>query len=433
MLLQALRAGVVPRSGLHHVQVGRAREVQAIIRDIERVRDGGSAIRFVVGDYGSGKTFFLYLARSIALKQRLVTAHADLSPDRRLQATGGQARALYAALMGNLATASRPEGGALGAVVERFIDNARKEATAEGRPVRRLIHDRLGELQQLVSGHDFATAVERYHEASERGDDELKAAALRWLRGEYATKTEARAALGVRGVIEDASAYDHLKVVARFVQLSGYGGLLVVLDEMVNIYKIVNAQARNSNYEKILGITNDVLQQNVTGFGVLLGGTPEFLTDGRRGCYSYEPLRGRLAENRFAGSGLVDLSGPVLRLQSLTREELLVLLEKLRHLQAGGDPSRYLVPDAALGAFMEHCERRIGEAYFRTPRTTIKSFLDLLAILEQNPGTSWPELVGQAEVEADRPPVLGDIDDDAAPPRQPTAPGGDGGMATFRL
>jgi hypothetical protein len=430
LLLQALRAGVVPRSGLHHVQVGRAREVDAIISDIGRVRDGGSAVRFVIGDYGSGKTFFLYLARSVALKQRLVTAHADLSPDRRLQATGGQVRGLYAALMGNLATASKPEGGALGAIVERFIESARNEALGGGRPVGRVIHERLAELQQLVSGHDFATAVERYHAGFERGDDDLKAAALRWLRGEYTSKLEARRALDVRSIIEDDSAYNHLKVVARFVQLAGYAGLLVVLDEMVNIFKIVNAQSRNGNYERILGIVNDILQQNVSSFGVFFGGTPEFLTHERRGCYSYEPLRGRLAENRFAGGSLVDLSGPVLRLQSLTPEELYVLLEKLRHLQAFGDSSRHLVPDEALGAFMAHCERRIGEAYFRTPRTTIKTFLDLLAILEQNPGTSWAQLIGRAEIVADRPPVNEDIADDAPPSARPL---GDEGMTTFRL
>jgi hypothetical protein len=431
--VQALRAGVVPRVGLPHVQVGRAREVQQVARDVERIREGGSAVRFVIGDYGSGKTFFLYLARSIALEQKLVTAHVDLSPSRRLHATGGQARGLYAALMASLATRAKPEGGALASIVERFVDDARGEAGEKRQPVGRVIRERLGGIQALASGPDFATVLERYCTAFEQGDDDLKAAALRWLRGEYTTKSEAREALGVRMVVDDATIYDHLRLMARFVRLAGYDGLLVVLDEMVNLHRLVNAQARNANYELILRIVNDVLQGNAGHFGIFFGGTPEFLADGRRGLYSYEALRSRLAENSFARGGLIDLQGPVLRLQSLTPEEFHVLLEKLRHVFAGGDSTRYLIPDEALVAFARHCEGRIGAAYFRTPRETIRSFLGLLAVLEQNPGTSWQDLIGRVEVEADRPSPLSDITDDepataAGAPRRPTDD-----LADFRL
>lgn len=431
-LVLALRAGVVPRSGLHHVQVGRAQEVKEILRDVERIRDGGAAVRFVIGDYGSGKTFFLYLARSVAIQRGLVTAHADLSPRHRLHATGGEARALYASLMGSIATRTRPEGGALASVVERFVAEAGKEAGERGRSVGVVVRERLASLQELVGGYDLATVLASYYRASEEGDEALKAAALRWLRGEFATRTEAtRAGLGVRGIIDDATVYDHLRLMARFVRLAGYAGLLVVLDEMVNIYKIVNAQARNANYEQILRIVNNVLQGNTKHFGVLFGGTPEFLTHERRGAYSYEALRSRLAENSFARNGLVDLSGPVLRLQSLTAGELQVLLEKLRDVFAYGDPARHLLPDEALGAFMDHCAHRIGDAYFRTPRTTIKAFLDLLATLEQNPGASWEDLVSRSAVEADRPPAEVDAEDGGSTPAG-RPPAGDE-LADFRL
>lgn len=431
-LLRALKAGVVPRAGLPHVQVGRLREVEQIIKDVQHVRDGGAALRFVIGDYGSGKTFFLYLARSIALEKKLVTAHADLSPTRRLHATGGQARGLYTELMASLATRAKPDGGALESVVALFVDAVRREAGEKGHPVGRVIRERLGAIQALASGPDFATVLERYCVAFEQGDDGLKTAASRWLRGEYATKTEAREALGVRTIVEDGSVYDHLRLMARFVRLAGYDGLLVVLDEMVNLHKLVSAQARNANYELILRIVNDVLQGHAGHFGILFGGTPEFLADQRRGLYSYEALRSRLAENSFARGGLVDLSGPVLRLPSLTPEEFRILLEKLRHVAAGGDPARHAVPDEALDAFMRHCERRIGDAYFRTPRTTIKSFLDLLAILEQNPGTGWQDMIGQVKVEADRPAPLPDIaDDEPAPAGLPSRLRDD--LVDFRL
>jgi hypothetical protein len=426
-VVQALRAGVVPRTGLQHIQVGRVGEVRQVVQDIDRIADNGAAVRLVIGDYGSGKTFFLNLARSIAMQRKLVVVHADLSPDRRIHATGGHARSLYAELMRNMATRTKPDGGALASVLERFIGDAQAAAKLSGRPVGDVIQERLVPIQELVSGYDFAAVVERYWSASENGDEVGKAAALRWLRGEYTLKTEARAALGVRSIIDDGSVYDYLKVMGRFARLAGYGGFLVVLDECVNLFKLVNAQARNANYEQILRIVNDVLQGSAEALGFYFGGTPEFLMDGRRGLYSYEALRSRLAENSFARNGLVDLSGPVMRLQSLTPEELYVLLDNLRHVFAGGDPARHLVPDEAFSAFMTHCNKKVGEAYFRTPRNTIKAFLDLLAILDQNPGTDWRALVHQVEISADTPPAGGDIVDDGhTPPAATQSPVGRG-------
>lgn len=414
-LVKALQAGVVPRVGLHHIQVGRAREVQQVVNDIQHIRDGGSAVRFIVGDYGSGKTFFLYLARSIALKQRLVTAHADLSPSRRLHATGGQARALYADLMANLATLATPEGGALGSIVDRFIDGARQEANGQGRPVGWVIRERLGAIQAMAGGRDFAIVLERYCAAYEQGDDRLKDAALFWLRGEYTKKTEAKAALGVGAIIDDGNIYDHLRLMSRFVALAGYDGLLVVLDEMVNLYKLVNAQARESNYQLILRIVNDVLQGNSENFGIFFGGTTDFMDHSRRGLSSDPALRRRLVDGAPPNSRFVNLAGPVLRLPSLTREEFHVLIENLRHVFAYGDPAKYLVPDEAIEAFMAHCERRIGDAYFRTPSSTIREFLNVLATLEQHPEASWRDLISEAPVEAEQVPDLPDIADDGTP------------------
>ncbi len=400
-ILQALAAGVVPRAGLRHIQVGRAGELGALLRDVERVADGGSAVRFVIGEYGAGKTFFLNLARLVALEKKCVTLHADLAPDRRIHATGGQARGLYAEAVRNMATRTKPEGGALPALVERFVTECVKDAEARGAAPEQAIDERLGHLHELLGGHDFATVLKAYWRGHERHDETVKAAAVRWLRGEYTTKTEARQALGVRSIIDDADVYDGLKLVAAFTRLAGYGGLVVIFDEMVNLYKLQSAQARNQNFEQILRITNDLLQGNVRGLGCVFGGTPEFLMDSRRGLYSYEALQSRLAENAFATGGLVDFSGPVLRLQSLTQEDLFILLRNVRAVFASGDATKLLVPDEALTAFMEHCSKRIGEAYFRTPRNTIKAFVQLLAVLEQNPGADWRTLLGRVEVATD--------------------------------
>jgi hypothetical protein len=402
LIVQALRAGVVPRAGQQLIQVGRVREVEVMLQDIERIGQGGAVFRIIIGEYGAGKTFFLNLVRAIALQQKLVTAHADLNPDRRLHASGGQARSLFAELMKNVSTRAKPDEGALGGVVEKFVAQARTDAKTQGVLPGPLIRTRLNPLTDMVGGYDFTEVIAQYARGFEKGNDSLLADAVRWLRGEFTTKTEARAALGVRTIIDDDQMYDHLKLFARFVRLAGFGGLLVCLDELVNLYKLANRQARDSNYEQILRILNDVLQGNTEGMGILLGGTPEFLLDTRRGLYSYPALQSRLAENSFAAqAGLTDYSGPILRLTSLAQEDFYVLLQRLRHVFAYGDSAKYLLPDEGIAAYMTHTAKRLGETYFRTPRTTITAFLGLLAVLEQHPGTDWRALVGAVQVEAD--------------------------------
>jgi len=400
-ILQALQAGVVPRTGIQHIQVARENEIREMRKDIDRIADGGSGIRFVIGDYGSGKTFFLNLVREMALSQKLVTVHCDLSSAHRLYSSGGQARAMYSELMRNMSTRSSPGGGALPAVVERFVAGALTEATSTSSDVNSVIAGRVASLSELVGGYDFGAVVMAYWRGHDTGDDELKSNAIRWLRGEFSTKTEARQALGVRTIVNDNSFYDHLKLVAQFCRLAGFDGLLVCLDEMVSIYMLQNAQARRGSFEQLLRIVNDSIQGISRGIGFIAAGTPEFLQDPRRGVYSHEALSSRLAENTFAVGGLVDHSGPVVRLQSLTPEDLFVLLEKVRDVYDSGREETVGVTGEVIEAFMGHCMNRIGEAYFRTPRTTIMAFVDLLAVLEQNPDVSWQTILTGVNVHAD--------------------------------
>jgi hypothetical protein len=397
-VIQSLRAGVVPRIGQHLIQVGRSRELEALISDIGRVSAGGSAFRIVVGEYGSGKTFFLNLVRAVALEKKLVVLNADLNPDRRLHATSGQARSLYAELARNTATRTKTEG-AMGAVVEKFVSMALAEA--KEKPSEDVLQQKLRSLEEMVNGFDFAQVIAAYWKGHDQGNDAMKADAVRWLRAEFSTKTDARQALGVRTIIDDSNFYDQLKLFARFARLAGYGGVLVCLDELVNLYKLASTQARASNYEQILRILNDSLQGSAEGLGFVLGGTPEFVMDSRRGLYSYPALQSRLAENAFAKDGLVDFTAPVVRLASLSPEDYYVLLGKVRHVFASGDSTKYLIPDDGLTAFMHHCQKRLGEAYFRTPRTTVTAFVNLLSVLEQNPTADWRVLLDQVDIAKD--------------------------------
>lgn len=403
-IIQSLKSGVTPKVGIQHIQVGRVNELKAMIQDIERIADGGSSFRLIIGEYGSGKTFFLSVVRAIALERKLVTVNADLSPDRRIHASAGQARNLYSELMRNMSTRNKPDGNALTSVVEKFITEACMEADSTGKSANAVIHEKLASLSELVGGYDFAKVIEAYWTGHETDNETLKANAIKWLRAEYSTKTDARNDLGVRTIISDTSFYDSLKLMSLFVRQAGYQGLLVNLDEMVNLYKLNNSTARTSNYEQILRILNDCLQGTAEHLGFLLGGTPEFLLDPRKGLYSYEALQSRLAGNTFAKqAGVIDYSSPALHLASLTPEELYILLKNLRHVYAEGDESKYLVPDESLKAFLKHCSQTIGDAYFRTPRNTIKAFLDMLAVIDQNPNIAWNNLVASVAIEEEKP------------------------------
>lgn len=412
-IIQSLRAGVTPRIGLEYIQVGRVNEVKALIEDLDNIEQGGSAFRIVIGDFGAGKSFFLQLIRYIALEKGMVVINADMSPDRRLFASNGQARNLYKELARNLATRAHPEGNAMIPLVEKFITEQRRIADAEGKDVERVIKDKLNSLSELVDGYDFAQVIATYWKAYNEGNEDLKNNVIRYLRGEYTSRADARRDLGVRAIVEDNNVYDHIKLLARFVTQAGYKGLLVNLDEVVNLYKLPSQRARSSNYEQVLRILNDCLQGSAESLGFLLGGTPEFLMDQRKGLYSYEALHSRLAENTFAQiANVVDYHSPILMLQNLSPEEIYVLLCNIRNVFAGGNKDKYILPDEALKAFLEHCSKNIGDAYFRTPRNTIKAFVDLLSIVEQNPDLSWQSLIGNIKIDSETDNSLVTIADD---------------------
>lgn len=392
-ILQSLRNGVVPRSGLQHILVGRKQELEQGVKDIATISQGGSMMRFVIGDYGAGKTFFLNLVKLFALQKNLLVMHADLTNDRRIQGSDGQAVALYSELTKNVSTRTRPDGNALRSVIERFIAEAVAEAEKTERPTRTIIREKLSELTDLVAGFDFADVLNAYYEGYEAQDEDRQQSALKWLRGEFSGKLEARKALGVRNMVDDDSFYDYLKLLARFSVLAGYKGILICLDELASIHSLSNSQARQQNYEQILRIFNDVNQGSAEHLGFLLGGTCDFLEDDRRGIYSHGALATRLAPNQFARNGLVDFSHPVMRLSQLTKENLHLLLQKIRDVHAEGSTQSKPVGDEVLNVFMKVRFNKVGDDAFLTPRETVREFVQFLSVLEENPEASWHDLL----------------------------------------
>lgn len=409
VIINSLKGGVVPRIGLPYITVGRETEIAALLHDLDLIADGGASFRFLVGRYGAGKSFLLQTIRTHAMGKGFVVADADLSPERRLQGRHGEGLATYRELIRNLSTKTRPEGGALPLILDRWISGVQAQVATEGadasgmplspdgpafsQAVERHIYDEVNKLQELVHGFDFARILAMYYRATVEGDDERKGAVIRWFRGEYRNKTEARAELGVNVCITDDDWYDYLKLLAEFLKGAGYQGLLVLIDELVNLYKIPNAITRQYNYEKILTMYNDTLQGKAHHLGIIMGGTPQSIEDRRRGIYSYEALRSRLTQGRFAQEGLTDMLAPVIRLNPLTYEELLVLIEKLADIHAGYFGYERTLSTEDLVRFLQIEFGRVGADTHLTPREVIRDFVELLDILCQNPSASMETLL----------------------------------------
>lgn len=386
VILNSLKGGVVPRIGLPYITVGREVEIRALLTDLSLIADGGASFRFLVGRYGAGKSFLLQTIRTHAMGEGFVVADADLSPERRLQGGQGQGLATYRELIRNISTKTRPEGGALNLILDRWVTSC---ADAD----ESAINAQLAPLEEMVHGFDFTRMLRRYRTAVAGGDEESMSRVTKWIRGEYRTKSEARAELGSSTIISDDDWYDYVKLIARFLVCSGYKGMLVLIDELVNLYKIPNAITRQYNYEKILTMYNDTLQGKAQYLGMIMGGTPTSIEDRRRGVFSYEALRSRLAQGRFAREDLKDMLAPIIRLQPLTYEELLVLIEKLMQIHAGYFGWTPTLTENDLVDFLKIEFGRVGADTHLTPREVIRDFIELLDILCQNPDADVAELL----------------------------------------
>ena len=394
-VLNSLKGGVVPRIGLPYITVGRKHEIEALLHDVDIISEGGASFRFIVGRYGSGKSFLLQTIRNYVMERGFIVADADLSPERRLHGAQGQGLATYRELIGNLSTKTRPEGGALTLILDRWISTVQSEAMQEtglapddlalSQATDRKIFAVTSSVSELVHGFEFARLLSAYYHAYLSGDDEMKAKVLRWFRGEYTLRSEAKEALGVNMIIRDDDWYDYLKLFAVFFRRAGYQGMMIMLDERVNLYKIPNSISRQYNYEKLLTMYNDVLQGRAKYLGIIMGATPQALEDKRRGIYSYEALRSRLSEGRFSRPGARDLLAPVIHLEALTAEEMLVLCEKLSDMHAGlyGYDRRLGTED--LAEFIKTEYSRIGADQHITPREVIRDFIELLDLMYQHP------------------------------------------------
>ena len=398
-LVNSLGSGVTPRVGLEYMAVGRKAEIETLLGDLANISEGGSVFRFIVGRYGSGKSFLLQIIRNYAMERNYVVTDADLSPERKLTGNKGNGLATYRELMQNLSTRVRSDGGAISSILEKWMSSIQMSVMKDLnmtpsdpeflRQVEIRTMEAIHNMDSMVHGFDFAKVLTMYFYACRNGSDEQKNAALKWLRGEYSTKTEAHTELGVRVIIDDDTWFDYIKLLSAFVRELGYAGFVMLIDEGVNLYKISNPIARSNNYEKLLMMFNDAMQGKAMGLGIYMGGTPQFIEDNRRGLFSYEALRTRLATSRFLKDGIRDMQSPLLYLEKLTHEEIFVLLKKILEIHTQHYEYMSAVTEENLLAFMQVVASRIGADELLTPREIIRDFMGILNVMRQNPAIDF--------------------------------------------
>jgi len=413
-VINSLLSGVVPKLGVQHITVGRLNEVAAFIKALDEVKNGHSLMKFWTGDFGSGKSFMLHLLNTTALKQRYVVATTDFTPHTRLYSNDGKAQALYASLMNNVAIQTKPEGGALPVLLEKWLENVllKTAATHQISPteIRSLHHfDLISQtiMQTLneitdTGAFDFGIAVLKYYEGFIRQDDHLKRNAMRWLKGEYATKTEARKELGVSEIVNDRNYYEMLKNFCRLFVSIGYSGFVINLDEAVNLYKIYHPAMRQKNYEMLLRIYNDCFQGKIAHLYINVAATTDALMDEKKGLYSYEALKTRLQVNKFETAALRDYAQPVIRLMPLNHDEIFVLLKKLKQIFDVNYRSQVDFSYRDIRDFMEEMYNKPGASEFLTPREVIRDFLNILNIIRQNPTSDKKKLIADIQIMDER-------------------------------
>ena len=403
-VMNSLKGGVVPRDGLEYIAVGRKKEIDAILHDVEIIEDGGAAFRFVVGKYGSGKSFLLQIIRNYVMKRGFVVVDADLSPERRLIGANGKGLATYKELVRNMSTKTRPDGGALSLILEKWISNIQTQLMSTGlydigsaeltRAVTTKIYEVINEIQEMVHGFDFAKVISLYWEAYREGNDDKKSKVLKWFRGEYTTKTEARQEIGINIIITDEDWYEYIKILASFIARAGYKGMYILVDELVNLYNLPSSVSRQNNYEKMLTMYNDTMQGKAHHIGIIMSSTPQCIEDMRKGVFSYEALRSRLETGRFSTETTTDMLAPILRLQPLSYEEMTVLIEKLTLIHAGLYNYKSSITTDDLVSFLKVEYSRIGTGTNITPREIIRDFIEVLNILVQNPSVTIQSIIG---------------------------------------
>ena len=408
-LMNSLKGGVVPRIGLGYIAVGREQEIKALLNDVDIIEDGGSTFRFLVGRYGSGKSFLLQTIRTHVMDRGFVVIDADLSPERRLMGTKGQGLATYKELIQNMSTKTKPDGQALPLILEKWISGIKMQVMQEGglepdspefsKKIKSKIYENISNLEGMVHGFDFAKVINMYYEAYEEADDEKKSKVLKWFRGEYSTKTEAKQELGINIIITDDNWYEYVKLFATFLVNAGYKGMFMLIDELVNLYRIPTSVTRQYNYEKILMMYNDTLQGKAKHLGIIMGGTPQCVEDTRKGIFSYDALRSRLTDGKFASEDTINLLSPIIRLKRLTPDEMFILTEKLRDIHSDLHEYTSELTQENLMDFIKIEYERVGANSNITPREVIRDFIELLDILYQNTDKKFADIVGSQKFE----------------------------------
>lgn len=401
VLLNALQGGVVPRVGLGYISVGREQEINALLRDIEVIENGGSTFRLISGNYGTGKTFLIQTIKEYLLDKGFVTCDCDLSPERCFIGTNGKNKGLatFQKLVSNISIKTCPEGGALQYILDDFIskivmDEENNTSAASNinskESARKSFQKFLIPFRTKVHGIEFTNILLRYYDAYQSNDFDEINRCLKWLKGEYRLRSEVKNDFGSSIMITDDDWFDFLDLYVTLFKIIGFKGLFIMFDEVINLFRIINPSYRLKNYEKVLNMYNDTLQGKVKNVGIILAGTPESIYDSTKGLFSYEALKSRLYFANPLQTKINPLS-PIITLSPLTQSDLVVLLERLSviHSEVTGYNN-----EISLEEILSFLQYVYGHSeVVATTRSIIRDFLNLLNTKNDDNSLSFEDVL----------------------------------------
>lgn len=335
-IIDSLRNGTVPAEGTENIAVGIDEELTEIQDQIERTREDKSAFKFIIGDYGSGKTFFSTSVREMAYDKKFVVSSVVISQETPLH----KFEELYRKIMEGMRTSENKKIPAFNFILEEWLLNIEdKVIEIEGldpyedsKKFQIEMNKRINEELMIVGSiaASFANAIRAFYKAKYEGDTVLAQGAVAWLKGDN-VRAELKSKLGVIGTITRENSFEFFRALLQMIKTAGYEGLMIILDEVETVQKLVRKDMRSAAYENLRFFIDESDRNSFPSCFFLYTGTTD-LMESEKGFKSLEPLYQRIKVEREKGDKFKNLRQPVMFLDGLNRDRLYEVACRVRNI-----------------------------------------------------------------------------------------------------
>lgn len=380
-IINALKNGNVPPEGVGEICVGRERELEEFDKIFSKVKDGAAVTRFLNGEFGSGKSFFLKLLEERALADNFVVAKVTLSRDVPFN----KFEVVYRSIVASLRCKT---GTSLEHIIEKWTTQLRMMAlreTTDPYQQERIVIDNINNDLKEVRKHatTFAAAIENYYKLSARGDQETAKYAMAWLSGEKNIPYTIKRQFGVKGDIDRENAFKYLEALSSFLMALKYSGLIILIDEAEHIMTLHTKKLRDTAYDYMRFIYDECSLGRFHNTLFIFAGTPEFFEDPKMGVPSYTALNERIED--VLNTEFKDLRKPIIRLDGFKKDNLMELSDRLISMHEEVYEWEAKPVRESLDGIIARHEANAELTGYISPRNFVKSFISVLDVVQQNP------------------------------------------------